>query len=259
MASRKRHSACSSRLPQLFNDYQQKLQRIDALERKLESLVSEKRQRALNILDETPTHRKSHLRLFVTHRCQQQQQEEESLLSPEPSPPSLSSAMMTATTAVNTVVGSETQRKKRNKWTLVIEGRLLVGHLDHERANIIEKEAADAELINGGHLHSDGKGEGADVYTNHAHRSSDRQANRAIYDREGEEPITPIKFTHFSTEYRFRFSRFKELKMRKPIQILPHQRRRVLNRPMPRTVRWVEANDYRGGIYRELVQSRLVH
>jgi len=92
----------------------------------------------------------------------------------------------------------------------VIEGRLLVGHLDHERANTIEREADDiAEKVDGGHSQSDEKGEGGDVSTNIAPRSADRQVNRMIYDRKGEEPITPIKFTHFFGRISVSFQSFQ--------------------------------------------------
>ncbi len=51
----------------MFTKYQQSLQKMDALEHKLEEKVLEKRHRALNLLDEFSNVRRSTLRLFVTH------------------------------------------------------------------------------------------------------------------------------------------------------------------------------------------------
>jgi len=181
-----------SRLPQVFEEYQRKLQGIDALERRLESLVSEKRQRALNVLDETPTHRKSHLRLFFTH---QYQEESHSPLRPE---------------AKFDLNGNLQQVKKRNKWTLVIEGSLLVENLDCKRVTLQEKEITGAENGTWGHSQTDAK-EG--VEPTNVPRPSDRQANKSSNDREREEPVTPVKFTHFFERISVSFQSFRRRKI----------------------------------------------
>eukprot|EP01083_Nonionella_stella_P219192 785403_1 len=58
-----------SRLPEIFDSYQKSLQKIDAIERHLEEKVTEKRHRAINLLDEIPSYRKSTLRLYISHQC----------------------------------------------------------------------------------------------------------------------------------------------------------------------------------------------
>ena len=94
----------SSQLPHLLHQYQRYLHRIDALEQKLEETVTAKRQRAAGLLEIIPTHRSSHLRLFVTHHVDE----------------------TTTTTTTSSKVNRGDDAVKKQKWTLVLEGRLLV-------------------------------------------------------------------------------------------------------------------------------------
>ena len=129
----------SSRLTQIWQTYSEQLQRLDELEKNVEEAVMRKRRRIANLLDEMPTFRKSHLRLFISHK----------------------------------VVSAEAQT-----YEIVVEGKLLVGHLDHKRA----KEVDDA--LYGGQVNPDVD-------------PSDRSQYRGgISERESDTPVEPIHFTH---------------------------------------------------------------
>ena len=65
----------SSRLSSMFAKYQKSLQKIDALEHRLEEKVTEKRQRAFNLLDEMSNVRHASLRIFVTHEHEEEGEE----------------------------------------------------------------------------------------------------------------------------------------------------------------------------------------
>ena len=188
-------SAPQSKLPSIFQNFQASLQKIDALERRLEEKVAEKRQRAVNLLDEIPTYRQSTLRLFVTHQC-----EEETLQVPIPDP-------STGQIDPNSGLRKEV---KRNKWNLVIEGRLLVGHLDHESAAAVEKRLIEMNEQEGKkHVtHSDTLVDTTDMTTR------ERAQTRFIHDREGEEPLAPIKFAHFFDRISVSFQTFQKRKIR---------------------------------------------
>lgn len=94
-----------SRLPQIWSHYVQQLHKIDELERKLDERATLSRRRVQNVLDQTPSHRHSHLRMFVTHQFQN-------------------------------------HLSHQALWTLVIEGKSLVGLLDHESAARVEEEGS---------------------------------------------------------------------------------------------------------------------
>ena len=67
----------SSRMPQLYNTHRKILQRLDDLESRLASRVAAHRRRATNLIDETPTHRRTHMRIFVSHRVEEEHLGEE--------------------------------------------------------------------------------------------------------------------------------------------------------------------------------------
>lgn len=96
-------SSTGSRLPQIWSHFLEQLHKIDELERKLDERATLSRRRVQIVLDQTPTHRHSHLRMFVTHQFQN-------------------------------------HLPHQALWTLVIEGKLLVGLLDHESAARIDEE-----------------------------------------------------------------------------------------------------------------------
>ena len=135
----------SSRLNEIWQSYTDQWQRLDDLERNMEEAVVRKRRRIANLLDEMPSFRKSHLRLFISHRI------------------------------INSIEQS---------YEIIVEGKLLVGHLDHKRA----KEVDDA-LFGG--------------LVNPEVDPTDRSQYRGgISERESDTPVEPIHFTHLLDQFK---------------------------------------------------------
>jgi len=150
------------------------LQRIDILEKKLEERVSSQRIRALNLLDELPHYRRSTLRLYVTH---------------EYHPAAADDA---------TGIGNDDTNKTghNNQWKLVLEGKLLVDHLDHQNAVAVDQSAKEAALKYG-RIYQTQSNQVVDVADM---TSRERAATRFMHDREGEDPLIPINFAHYFDE-----------------------------------------------------------
>jgi hypothetical protein len=75
-------------------------------------------------------------------------------------------------------------------FTLVIEGKLLVGHLDHASADTVEQEAAAEARLQ---MEEDEKTAADDLLI----RSTDRTLYRGKSENEGDVPVDKIQFTHF--------------------------------------------------------------
>jgi chromatin remodeling complex protein RSC6 len=132
-------ASSSSRLEALWEDHERCTRRIEELERRLDENARRKRRRIANLLDEVPVHRRSHLRVFLTHN---------------------------------------------KNFTLCIEGKLLIGHLDHLSATAFDENAG----AEGRSIHEDD-----DALA----RSSDRVPYRGKDQNEGDVPVEKIMFTHF--------------------------------------------------------------
>ena len=98
----------------IWSHYGKQLDAIDDLEKRLNEKSCRVRRRVSNLLDQVPTHRRSHLRVFVTHKYDK--------------------------------VEEAPQKNGSRKWTMVIEGKLLVGLLDHKSAARVEQEGAHAAM-----------------------------------------------------------------------------------------------------------------
>lgn len=150
-----------SRIPDIWKRFHQRLNAIDDLEKKLDEHVKRFRRRVTCALDQTPSYRRSHLRLFVTHTYEQ------------------------------------------TKWTLVVEGKLLIGLLDHASAQQVDKYGAFARRRNvqgvvetvpvASILPSVPEPGGAEG-TEGSSRA-DRNRYRSVGDVE-EDPVEPTLFTH---------------------------------------------------------------
>lgn len=158
-------------IPAIWAKFLHRLERIEALEKRVNAHASRSRRRIQSVLDQVPSHRKSHLRLFVTHR----------------------------------------HDRMTGVWTLCIEGRLLVGNKDHDNAASVDsmgvlsvrEQRDEAKEGTGG----SGGEEVAKASTTDASTAasaslpaiSDRTSDRNQYkmgERE-EDPIEPLIFTHF--------------------------------------------------------------
>lgn len=150
-----------SRLPEIWAHHLAKLQRIDDLERRLDEQATRSRRRVQSVLDETPAHRSSHLRMFVTHKF-------------------------------------DNALPNQSNWTLVIEGTSLVGLLDHQCAARVDNEGAlSSAKINSAETYvpsaatavtAPGSAEGAI-------EAAIRDRYQKVGDHE-EDPINPTFFSH---------------------------------------------------------------
>jgi hypothetical protein len=149
----------NSRIPQIWNQFLEKLNRIDQLEKRVDEHVKRSRRRVQNILDQIPSFRRSHVRMFVTHQFE----------------------------------------KYSGIWTLVIEGKLLIGNLDHDSADKVDKEGVMSSRVD--NIDDDEKhqqqqeDEGTSNKNNPPVAATDRKQEYRIGNEE-EDPVQPIVFTH---------------------------------------------------------------
>jgi len=94
------HHLLASRVPEIWASFFRRLEKIEQLEMRVEEHVSRSRRRIMNLLEQTPSHRRTHLRMFVSHFFD----------------------------------------KFKGIWTLAIEGKLLVGNIDHVSAAKVDGE-----------------------------------------------------------------------------------------------------------------------
>lgn len=174
----------SSRLKSMFSAYQEKLKKIDALEHKLEEKVLEKRQRALNLLDEMCNVRHTTLRIFVSHEYLKERKEQQ----------------------------------EKSTWKLVIEGKQLIPALDHIAAQKIDKyQTEKASKENRQYVIQQ-----TDMYTDihklqlemDKMKTREKIATRFVYDREGEDLLHPLLFTYFWDKISVSFQPFSREVMR---------------------------------------------
>ena len=135
----------SSSLDFIWKNHKSKMKRIEELESKVEEGVRAKRRRATALLTELPAFRKSHLRIFLTHSC----------------------------------VESD------GTFKLLLEGKLLIGHLDHASANELDQSFPPCVEVD----------------------PNDRNQYRGgMSEREADEKVVPIHFTHFFEAATFTFT-----------------------------------------------------
>jgi hypothetical protein len=154
-----------SRIPMIWETFFHRMERIDQLEKRIEKHISRKRRRILNILEQLPSHRRSTVRIFVTHQFD----------------------------------------RYAGIWTLVIEGKLLIGNLDHASAARVNKEGVMSVRVETEDDHCESKSKDAKdtSSTSHAMKSPSTIAASLTPDRhqykigaEEEDPVEPITFTY---------------------------------------------------------------
>ena len=148
--------AMSSQVPAIWQRFFQQMDRIDQLEQQIEEHVSRKRRRIQNLSEQMPSHRHSNVRVFCTHQF-------------EP---------------------------YSGIWTVVVEGKLLIGNLDHASAAKVDKEG----------VLSVRDTDQTDEQTKLSQKSKSTAAgdtnsntpNRNDYKIQAEEekPVEPVLFTH---------------------------------------------------------------
>lgn len=135
--------APSSSLTEIYQSNSAIIQRLDELEHQLASRVAAHRRRASNILDTTPTSRQTHMRVFISHRLDDESNHpvEQKAAAAAPPPPVKPlggkdfGALLSAAAAHHVLP----QKKSHRKWTLVIEGGLLIQQLDHDSAKEVDR------------------------------------------------------------------------------------------------------------------------
>ena len=174
------HQSSSSSISTIWNAFFPQMVRIDTLEKRIDEYVTRSRRRIQNVLDQTSSsYRKSHVRVFVTHSFD----------------------------------------KYTGIWTLSIEGKQLIGNLDHRNANKVDTEGviSTRNEVNQGTCITTtdaastadeaNQKEGINAFTEGATTAASTTAaataTAATPDRnqyrigsEEEEPILPIQFTH---------------------------------------------------------------
>ena len=164
-------SLADSRLESIWLDHLAQYRRIDDLEKRIDEHASRLRRRVVNVLETTPSHRLSHLRLFVSHHDR----------SPA------SEALVSAhAAAAATTTSTDSSNSKPRKWTLAIEGKLLIDHLDHESAKAFDDRLKEEFQKRHG------------VSADHSSLAIATSVNTTnTSPSEEEEAIAAIKFTHF--------------------------------------------------------------
>ena len=213
----------NSRMDQLYTKHRSILSRLDDLESRLASRVAAHRRRATNLIEETPTSRKSHMRIFVSHRVEGGDDVDEekkddkadadalpaAAANTAPAPPAAGrpggkdfSALLHSSAHQNAdAAAAETKKppphqqqpkKGVRKWTLVIEGGLLIKHLDHQSAKEVDDRLEAGLPILGCKGVDNGK-----VAQNKADIPLRDQWRGGTSEQENEKDIEPLKFTHF--------------------------------------------------------------
>lgn len=141
--------ATKSRLPLIIRQYHKRIRDIENLEHRIENRAVRVRRRISSVLDQLSTTRSSHLRLFVSHSYE----------SPDiidPNQESLQAANSIEAAIEPSVAASDSQNSslppmtstQKNVlpepalWTLNIEGKLLIDHLDHISAAEFDKRTS---------------------------------------------------------------------------------------------------------------------
>ena len=98
--SRRSPPVPTSNAPQIWSNFFEKMGEIDRLEMRINEHVSRSRRRIHNLLEQIPSHRRTHLRLYASHSFD----------------------------------------KFKGMWTIALEGKLLVANMDHSSASKVDRE-----------------------------------------------------------------------------------------------------------------------
>ena len=184
-------SFSSSRIPEMYKRFRSTVNQLDELESRIANRVASLRRRATHLVEEVPTHRRSHMRIFISHRLQEGEDEKDNKKvtvgssSDGAAVPPASSAAAAAAAAASSgqqqpalkpgggkdfgnllnssahenaerqQAAAEEARRKASadasaaavdrpkkgirRWTLVLEGGLLIKHLDHVSAKEVDR------------------------------------------------------------------------------------------------------------------------
>lgn len=133
-----------SRLPVIVEQYQKRIRNIENLEHRIENRAIKVRRRICSVLDQVSTTRPSHLRLFISHSYQPPE-----IINPSQSLSQIATSSETVIASSDTgsqyiAIPEATTYQKRvlpkpALWTINVEGKLLIDHLDHMSAVDFDK------------------------------------------------------------------------------------------------------------------------
>ena len=210
-----------SRIDQLYKKHHTILRRLDDIESRISSRVVAHRRRAMNNLEETPTSRRTHCRIFISHRVEggndagSSEDDKKKDESTATSAPTAAAAVprgghggkdfsaLLHSSAHQNVQEEEKPLHQREikkgvrKWTLVIEGGLLIKHLDHDSAKIVDDKLDKGLPILGcGGNYTEGYKDGTAATKSESSTKLKDQWKGGNNERENEVTIDPINFTH---------------------------------------------------------------
>ena len=233
------------------------MRRLDDLESRIASRVSAHRRRAANIIEETPTFRKTHMRIFISHRVEGGRGEDgdgdteednndkaqghdgvkvaegatsAAVTTKAPRPGGKDFSALLHSSAHKTLVDETSvplqlqqptpPRKGVRKWTLVIEGGLLIPQLDHESSKIANDRLEKGLPILGWKGDDDDDGVEEISVNKHNNKSTpiSTKADIPIRDqwrggtteRENEKDVEQLHFTHLFDKLEVEFRVVKQ-------------------------------------------------
>ena len=166
----------ASRLPEMWEQFQEKMAQIDQLEQRLDEQANRMRRRMTNLLDHTDTHRRSHMRMFVTHTKVDDSE--------------------TSNTSGEATISNNSSNSSSNsdKWNLIVEGRPLVGQLDFESAAQTDKDGGPHHLVKAA------EGDTPLVSPKDVSETPEPGSAKFVFKSVGdneEDPVKAVQFTHF--------------------------------------------------------------
>jgi len=214
----------TSKIDKLYSKHRTILRRLDDIESRISSRVVAHRRRAMNNLEETPTSRRTHCRIFISHRVEggndagsseDEKKKDESTATSAPTAAAAVprgghggkdfSALLHSSAHQNVPEEEEKPLHQREikkgvrKWTLVIEGGLLIKHLDHDSVKIVDDKLDKGLPIlgcGGSAGEEDMNGTTATATKSESSTKLKDQWKGGNNERENEITIDPINFTH---------------------------------------------------------------
>ncbi len=221
----------------MYKRFRSTVEQLDELETRIENRVASLRRRATHLVEEVPTHRRTHMRLFISHRLEEGSDDEEkknsSAAAPTASSPATAPAnqpaikpgggkdfgnLLASSAHENAQKQAEEAKRKEadvdrpkkgiRRWTLVIEGGLLIKHLDHASAKEVDRRLDNGLPILGCMQDTDEDRNGLKM---------DEPLKREIWlggvaERQDEKVIDPLIFTHLFDKVEVELSIVKKSK-----------------------------------------------
>lgn len=223
----------------MYKRFRSTVEQLDELETRIENRVASLRRRATHLVEEVPTHRRTHMRLFISHRLEEGSDDEEKnntasvdkggAAAPASSAPANQPAikpgggkdfgnLLASSAHENAQKQAEEAKRKEadvdrpkkgiRRWTLVIEGGLLIKHLDHASAKEVDRRLDNGLPILGCMQDTDEDRNGLKM---------NEPLKREIWlggvaERQDEKVIDPLIFTHLFDKVEVELSIVKKSK-----------------------------------------------